>query len=237
MVGRGDTSTGGVHLAGGLANLAYVLAEVEQQFIVPESVQSLIWEDLVPCFMTSAVLPRWWRVTGTNSTPWLFIRISVRSLAGRRQQRKPAPKVADILGDRLDPRRLDQVDKALRAGHSEEALAFVAPAEPSNWRRSSGGSFRMRLVVWGRRGKSSPVSPNVIPRRSVRKSWRRISACRIRPSPRQCPRSSQSEPFPTFLGYSSRLLAESWQSNNLYWGGWLMNGDCHRKCCINWFRI
>ena len=25
------------------------------------------------------------------------------------------------------------------------------------------------------------------------------------------------KPFPTFLGYSSRLLAESWESNNLYW--------------------
>src|SRR5262249_14946709 len=25
------------------------------------------------------------------------------------------------------------------------------------------------------------------------------------------------KPFPSFLGYSSRLLAESWDSNNLFW--------------------
>ena len=25
------------------------------------------------------------------------------------------------------------------------------------------------------------------------------------------------KPLPTFLGYSSRLLAESWESSNLYW--------------------
>ncbi len=25
------------------------------------------------------------------------------------------------------------------------------------------------------------------------------------------------KPFPTLFGYSSRLLAESWDSNNLYW--------------------
>ena len=25
------------------------------------------------------------------------------------------------------------------------------------------------------------------------------------------------KPFPTLMGYSSRLLAESWDSNNLYW--------------------
>jgi len=26
-----------------------------------------------------------------------------------------------------------------------------------------------------------------------------------------------TKPFPTFSGYSSRFLAESWDSNNLYW--------------------
>jgi hypothetical protein len=26
-----------------------------------------------------------------------------------------------------------------------------------------------------------------------------------------------SKPFPTFMSYSSRLMAESWDSNNLYW--------------------
>ena len=25
------------------------------------------------------------------------------------------------------------------------------------------------------------------------------------------------KPFPAFMGYASRLLAESWDSNNLYW--------------------
>ena len=48
LVGRGDTSGGGVRLAGGLPGLSYVLAQVEQQFLVPKNVQSLIWEDLVP---------------------------------------------------------------------------------------------------------------------------------------------------------------------------------------------
>ena len=29
--------------------------------------------------------------------------------------------------------------------------------------------------------------------------------------------SLNTKPVPTFLNYSSRLLAESWDSNNLYW--------------------
>ena len=47
-------------LSGSLADLPYVLAQVEQNFIVPENVQALIWEDLVPSLLASAVLPRWW---------------------------------------------------------------------------------------------------------------------------------------------------------------------------------
>ena len=42
---RGSTANGGAFLAGSLADLPYVLAQVEQDFIVPENVQSLIWEE------------------------------------------------------------------------------------------------------------------------------------------------------------------------------------------------
>src|SRR2546425_1066207 len=54
LEGRGNAAGGGAHLAGSLAGLPYVLAEMEQNFIVPENVQSLIWEDLVPSLLVSA---------------------------------------------------------------------------------------------------------------------------------------------------------------------------------------
>ena len=63
IFGRGWTASGGAHLIGSMADLPYALARVEQDFIVPQNVQSLIWEDLVPGLITSAVLPRWWSVT------------------------------------------------------------------------------------------------------------------------------------------------------------------------------
>src|SRR5260370_34698595 len=53
-------SSGGGHLAGSLSGLPYALAEVEPNFIVPENVRSLIWEDFVPSLLTTAVLPRFW---------------------------------------------------------------------------------------------------------------------------------------------------------------------------------
>ena len=63
IFGRGWTASGGAHLIGSMADLPYALARVEQDFIVPKNVQSLIWEDLVPGLITSAVLTRWWSVT------------------------------------------------------------------------------------------------------------------------------------------------------------------------------
>ena len=48
---------------GDFPRLPYVLAQVEQGFMVPKNVQSLIWEDLVPSFIADAVVPRWWQVT------------------------------------------------------------------------------------------------------------------------------------------------------------------------------
>jgi hypothetical protein len=63
LFGRGLSAGGGAHLVGSLSNLSYVLARVEENFIIPNNVQSLIWEDLVPTLMTGAVLPRWWHVS------------------------------------------------------------------------------------------------------------------------------------------------------------------------------
>ena len=58
---RGRNSAGGgAHLVGSLADLPYALSEAEQDFIVPENVQALIWRETVPGLLTSAILPRWW---------------------------------------------------------------------------------------------------------------------------------------------------------------------------------
>ena len=46
-------------LVGSLADLPYV-SRRSTGFIVPESVQALIGQDLVPTLLTSATVPRWW---------------------------------------------------------------------------------------------------------------------------------------------------------------------------------
>ena len=35
-------------------------------------------------------------------------------------------------------------------------------------------------------------------------------------------------PLPAFSGFASRLLAETWDSSNLYWADWWMKWVIHR---------
>ena len=52
-------------------------------------------------------------------------------------------------------------------------------------------------------------------------SWKKLSEDFGVPHPALAQSYSRDllivKPFPAFMGYSSRLLAESWDSNNLYW--------------------
>ena len=63
VFGTGWPSNAGGRLVGSLASLPYALAEAEQNFLIPTREQALIWGDLVPQMMLTAVIPRWWNVT------------------------------------------------------------------------------------------------------------------------------------------------------------------------------
>src|SRR6202035_4299096 len=123
LFGRGWTASGGAHLAGSLADLPYVLAQVEEDYLVPENVQSLIWEDLVPGLVTSAVLPRWWRVTPNElHAVTLYQRAGEELMAAAASDEKLRPEVMAILSDRMLPQRSEQVEEALRSGRRDETL-------------------------------------------------------------------------------------------------------------------
>src|SRR5262249_12473553 len=130
LVNLGATASGGTHLAGSLADLPYTLAVVEQDFIVPENVQSLIWQDLVPSLLTSAVLPRWWDVTQRElHAVTLYQRSGEEFLTAATGDVELREKVVAILADRIAPQQLGRIENALEAGRSKQALAQVPPAE------------------------------------------------------------------------------------------------------------
>jgi hypothetical protein len=219
LFGRGWTASGGAHLIGSLADLPYVLAKVEQDFIVPKNVQSLIWEDLVPGLMTSAILPRWWGVTRNElHAVTLYQRSGEELVEAAAEKEQVRQTVMGILSDRMLPQRSEDVEKALRAGHAQEALGQIAPAETlylaAEFRRRSPGD----TSHWGAAGKELD---DLTVRFPAEVSWERISEDFGVPHPALAQSYALEllnvKPFPSFLGYSSRLMAESWDSNNLYW--------------------
>src|SRR5258708_31477557 len=219
LFGRGWTASGGAHLIGSLADLPYVLAKVEEDFIVPRNVQSLIWEDLVPGLMTSAILPRWWGVTRNElHAVTLYQRTGEELMTAAAENEKVRQTVMSIFSDRMLPQRSEEVERALRAGREGEALSQTTPAETfyltAEYRRRSPED----TSHWGAAGKELEGLTAKFPKEV---SWERLSEDFGVPHPALAQSYAREllnvKPFPSFLGYSSRLLAESWDSNNLYW--------------------
>jgi hypothetical protein len=220
IFGRGWTASGGAHLIGSMADLPYALARVEQDFIVPQNVQSLIWEDLVPGLITSAVLPRWWSVTRNElHAVALYQRGGEELLTGAAKDEKLRESVVSILSDCLLPQRLEQVETALRAGHEDDALALIAPAESFNLAADFRRRYPSEKSNWGPAGKELD---DLLARFPAETNTERISEDFGVPHPALAQNYGRElmsmKPIPTFLYYSSRLMAESWDSGNLYWG-------------------
>jgi hypothetical protein len=206
-------------LAGSLANLAYVLANVEQEFIVPKNVQSLIWEDLVPSLMTSAVVPRWWRVSRDElHAVALYQQLGEGLLTGAGEDAELRQTVIGILSNRILSRRLAELEGELSAKHSAEALPQVTPAETFYLGVEYQHNFPQEVQRWGSAGKEIAQLVQHHPEEVNRT---KLSEDFGVPHPALAWTYAREllnlKPVPTYAGYSSRLLAESWESNNLYW--------------------
>jgi hypothetical protein len=219
LFGEGSPAGGGAHLVGSLADLPYVLAEIEQDFIVPENVQALIWRELVPGLMTSAVLPRWWGVGGSElHAITLYQKSGEELLAAAAQKPELREQVMVILADRMTPQRSERVERALRNGHIEDAISQVTPADTLYL----AVEFRRRAPdvkdVWGEAGRELE---SLSREHADEIDWARLSRDFGVPHPTLAQTYTREllniAPVPAFAGYSSRLLAESWDSGNLYW--------------------
>jgi hypothetical protein len=219
VFGRGWAASGGAHLTGSLADLPYVLAEMEQDFTVPENVQALIWDELVPGLVSSAVLPRWWGLTRNElHAVRLYQEAGEGLLTASAKDDKLRQTAMGILGDRMLSERAARVDDALRAGEVKALLPQMAPSEIFYLAVEFRRKFPENRAPLGAAGKeldslaaSHPdeVSPDRIsqdfgvPHPALEQNYGRELL--------------NVKPFPAFMGYPSRLLAETWDSDNLYW--------------------
>lgn len=219
LFGVGSPAGGGAHLVGSLADLPYVLARTEQDFIAPQNVQALIWREVVPGVLTSAIVPRWWSVSQNElHAISLYQQAGEELLAASVQNEQIRNTVLDLLSERMVPKTRERVERALLAGRLPELLAQLMPADTfylaSEYRRR----LPDRTDSFGPAGKELQ---NLSQQYPGEVSLDRLSRDFGVPHPTFA-QSYGCEllnlaPFPAFGGYSNRLLAESWDSNNLYW--------------------
>jgi hypothetical protein len=203
---------------GSLADLPYVLSEVEEDFIVPENVQALIWQELVPVLVTSAILPRWWNVSPSElHAVALYQRTGEELLQAAAKDEHVRQNVMAVMSDRVLVQRREEIAEALASGHPDQ-LPEMLPGETFYLAAEYRRRFSGESTAWGSAGteldallKSDPNDTSMdrishdfgVPHPVLKQSYGRELL--------------NVKPFPALMGYGSRLLAETWDSGNLYW--------------------
>jgi hypothetical protein len=219
LFGAGSPAGGGAHLVGSLADLPYVLATAEQDFIAPQNVQALIWRELVPGLLTNAVVPRWWNVSQNElHAVSLYQQCGEELLTASASNDEVRNKVMNILSERMIPQRSERVEQALRSGHLPELLSQLMPADTFYLAAEYLQRFPHEPNSLGSAGNELATLSKRYPDEV---NWKRLSQDFGVPH-RVLTQSYTREllnlpPFPVFMGYAGRLLAETWDSNNLYW--------------------
>jgi hypothetical protein len=216
LFGTGWPSNGGGRLVGSLTGLPYALAEAEQNFLIPSQTQALIWGDLVPQMILSAKIPRWWNVSRAQMR-WvaLQIRYAKSELAGAALDAGLRQQVLDALSKQASPARTLQVGRLLEHGDVAAALDKVTPSELflMGSELSAAHTTEDNATLGELRAIAKEDPTRVTPRA--------ISLAFGTPKPTLAnsyqPELLHLRTFPTLMGYSSRIMAESWESNTLYW--------------------
>ena len=216
VLGTGWPSSAGGKLVGSLVGLPYALAEAEQNFLIPSREQALIWGDLVPQLLLSATVQRWWNVTPAQ-LHWVGLHMDYAETmvaeaalnADRRQL------VLDTLQQHSAPARVEKINQLLAEGRVQAALENIMPSElfvVSRDLLASEKSNDLPMAVEIRR--EAAESPQQL-------NYDVISRSFGTPKPTLAnsysPELLNLRTFPTLMGYSSRILAESWESNLLYY--------------------
>jgi hypothetical protein len=216
LYGTGWPSNGGGRLVGSLASLPYALAEAEQNFLVPTQTQALIWGDLVPQMILSAKIPRWWHVSAAQ-LHWvgLHVRYGRELLAEAALDPALRQEVAATLSTLAAPARTRHVASLLEQGMVKEAADRVTPSELFLLAREIGPNRNAESsCVLAELKHLASQSPNDV-------NYPAISRAFGSPKPTLAnsyePELLNLRTFPTLMGYSSRIMAESWESNTLYW--------------------
>lgn len=215
VFGSGWPASAGGKLIGSMSGLPYALAEAEQNFLIPSREQALIWGDLVPQLILTAVVPRWWNVTPAQ-LHWVGLHMSLGESVIAQAALDPdlRKRAAEVLDRYAPPARVRKIQDLLGAGDVAAALEQVMPSElfllAADMSKPGSGELPMAAEIRAMAQKA----PDEV-------NYGAISRAFGTPKPTLAntyrPELLNLRTFPTLMGYSSRIMAESWESNLLYY--------------------
>ncbi len=216
IYGSGWPTNAGGRLVGSLSGLPYALADAEQNFLVPAQTQALIWGDLAPEMILTARTARFWTVTPAQMH-WvgMHMRRAEELLAEATLQPAARADLTQAVDRVASPSRAALVMRLVGAGDTRAAIDAMTPSEMY----SLAASYTRRGEPQG-----SPevaeiahfksLAPDQVSEQAISRAWGTA-----KPTLANSYRSEllNLRTFPTLMGYSSRMMAESWESNLLYW--------------------
>ncbi len=215
IAGTGWPASSGGRLMGSLASLPYAIAEAEQNFLTPKREQALIWADLVPQMIVDVTITRW-RNVKPEQVRWVSLHIGRgRSLlAAAALDSSVRPRVFEAYARFATPARVQRLQDELNARDFQKAASQVPTSEL--YALSQDPALRdvspdvPAAAIAALSAQNDPdLTPDAIarafgtPKPTLTHSYR--------------PGLLYLRTFPALMGYSSRILAESWESNNLYY--------------------
>jgi len=215
VAGSGWPASAGGRLMGSLISLPYALAEAEQNFLSPKREQALIWSDLVPQMIVDVTVNRW-RNIKPEQLRWIALHIQRGHtlLAAAALDRSVEPAILDSYRRFATPAKVEWLEDQLNAGHFAIAAAEVPPAVLYSMASDPGlRSVSPDVPAAEIEAMAAQNDPNLAedviartfgtPKPTLTHSFQ--------------PGLLNLRTFPALMGYSSRILAESWESNNLFY--------------------
>ncbi len=216
LSGSGWPESAGGRLTGSLIAIPYALAEAEQNFLTPKREQALIWADLVPQIITGVTVNRWRNITPAQ-LHWVALHLqrgrALLAMAALNAQVET--RVLDSLRVYLQPSSVEWIDDHLlisgdfenTSAHVPSSVLYAIASDPDlHDIQPDCSSLEIESLAAKHRADLQPAAISRAfgtPKPTLTHSYR--------------PGLLYLRTFPALMGYSSRVLAESWESNNLYY--------------------
>ena len=213
--GTGWPESAGGRLTGSLINLPYAIAEAEQNFLSPKREQALIWADLVPQMIAGVTINRW-RDISPEQVQWVALNIERGKMLLSEAALTPdlQPRILDSLRRYLPPNRVEWIASNLHPADFPRALPqiptsalYAISLDPAlNDIALDAHSIEIAAIASRH---DALLTPEAIshafgtPKPTLTHSFQ--------------PGLLYLRTFPALMGFSSRILAESWESNSLFY--------------------